>query len=521
MKHSLRAVALKPDDATIQRHLGMIHAVKAQLEPALKRMDEAIRLDAADAESYVERGNVHAQMGNHEKAIADINRAIQLSPNTAAFYESRGSVTAARNDHEGAIRDFSEALRLDPALTSAYARRGQVHLQAADFNAAVRDFEAAIGRDRRAATAEQYNGRGFAFLQLGDLDRAIADFDEAIRLDSRLAASYANRGNAWRKKGDPERAIGDLSDALRYDSSMTSAYVDRGLAFEAKGDRERARSDFNAALARPIGASAAARTALDIARARLAALTAATSTAAATSSTPAPAQRRIALVIGNSAYKSVPALPNPRRDAERVATTLRAVGFQAVTLQGDLTREKLVDALRAFARAADTADWALVYFAGHGIEIGGVNYLIPVDARLESDRDAPLDAVPLEQVLGAVEGARKLRLVLLDACRDNPFANQMRRTSASRSVGRGLARVEPGAGTMIAYAAKHGSLAFDGDGNSPFATALIKRLQVPGIELRRLFDLVRDDVVDATGGRQEPFTYGSLSGREDSYFVSK
>jgi uncharacterized caspase-like protein len=116
-----------------------------------------------------------------------------------------------------------------------------------------------------------------------------------------------------------------------------------------------------------------------------------------------------------------------------------------------------------------------------------------------------------------------LRLVILDACRDNPFANQMKRTLtvASRSVSRGLAAIEPEAGTLVVFAAKDGETALDGDGvNSPFAAAFVKNLQTPGVEVRRLFDYVRDDVMDVTNRKQKPFSYGSISGRQDFYFVA-
>jgi len=194
----------------------------------------------------------------------------------------------------------------------------------------------------------------------------------------------------------------------------------------------------------------------------------------------------------------------------------------AVTLASDLSRDKLVDALRSFAAASEKADWAVIYYAGHGIELGGVNYLVPVDARLIADRDVQFEAVPLDQALGAVEGAHKLRMVLLDACRENPFARQMQRTLAARSVGRGLARIEPGPGTLVAYAARDGQVALDGEGqNSPFAAALVKLLKRPGLEVNKLFRLVHDDVMDATGNRQEPYTYGALPGREDFFFVAR
>jgi uncharacterized caspase-like protein len=177
--------------------------------------------------------------------------------------------------------------------------------------------------------------------------------------------------------------------------------------------------------------------------------------------------------------------------------------------------------LRSFSALAEGADWAVVYFAGHGIEVGGVNYLIPVDAKLTNDRDVQFEAISLDQIMTTVEGARKIKVVILDACRDNPFAAQMRRTVATRSIGRGLSRVEPEGASLVVYAAKHGQTALDGAGsNSPFADALTKRIAAPGIEISKLFRLVRDDVLEATAGRQEPFTYGSLPGREDFYFVA-
>jgi len=233
--------------------------------------------------------------------------------------------------------------------------------------------------------------------------------------------------------------------------------------------------------------------------------------------------RRVALVIGNSAYQHAPTLPNPRRDAAMVAEALRQVNFETVTSQYDLGREQLVNALRDFARQAEGADWAVVYYAGHGLEVAGVNYLIPVDARIETDRDINLEAVSMDQVLNSVERAKKLRVVLLDACRDNPFAAQMKRTmtTVSRSVSRGLAQMEPDPGTLVVFAAKHGETALDGDAaDSPFALAFVKNIRTPGIEVRRLFDNVRDDVMDMTGHQQQPYSYGSVSGREDYYFTA-
>jgi hypothetical protein len=248
-----------------------------------------------------------------------------------------------------------------------------------------------------------------------------------------------------------------------------------------------------------------------------------TATGVITSAAPvATSDHRIALVIGNSAYQNVPALANPERDAKLVADVLKRTGFESVTLLTNLKKDALVSALRTFAVQAETADWAIIYYAGHGMEVGGTNYLIPVDASIAADRDIGFEAVPLEQVLNAAERAKKLRLVILDACRDNPFKAQMKRTLvvASRSVSGGLAAIEPEAGTLVVYAAKDGQQASDGDGiDSPFTLAFVKNVQTPGLEVRRLFDFVRDDVMDVTNRRQQPFSYGSISGRQDFYFV--
>ncbi|NNE21812.1 MAG: caspase family protein [Rhizobiales bacterium] len=223
--------------------------------------------------------------------------------------------------------------------------------------------------------------------------------------------------------------------------------------------------------------------------------------------------RRVALVIGNSAYQNVTQLPNPRNDAADLAHGLQQVGFE-VLLKNDLDFDALRRALRDFSDRAVGAEMALVYFAGHGIEIAKQNYLIPVDARLKTDRDVQFEAVPLDFVLSAVEGAKSLRLVLLDACRNNPFAGSMKMTNPNRSIGRGLSSIEPTAGTLVSYAAKEGTTADDGEGrNSPYTTALLANLTEPGLEVNFLFRKVRDHVLNATGGRQEPFTYGSLPGK--------
>src|SRR6266478_1342194 len=231
---------------------------------------------------------------------------------------------------------------------------------------------------------------------------------------------------------------------------------------------------------------------------------------------PAFAEKRVALVLGNSAYQNVARLPNPVNDGAVIAATLKNAGFDVVEERHDLTAAETRRALRDFADRARDADIAVVYYAGHGIEVDGTNYLIPVDAKLERDTDVYDEAFSLDRVLLAIEPAKQLRLVILDACRDNPFAKTMKRTVASRAIGQGLAKVEPTSPNMlIAYSAKAGSTALDGDSkNSPFTMALAKHLTTPGLDVRRAFGFVRDEVLKTTSYRQEPFVYGSLGGED-------
>jgi Caspase domain len=228
----------------------------------------------------------------------------------------------------------------------------------------------------------------------------------------------------------------------------------------------------------------------------------------------AKADKRVALIFGNSKYQHVPNLLNPASDAKAVKTLFEGAGFDVVQKQSDTGVNDMRRAVRDFTDQTRDADIAVIYYAGHGIEVNGVNYLVPVDATLRRDIDVEDETVSLDRLLQVLEPAKRLRLIILDACRDNPFTKSMTRTMASRSVGRGLARVEPtSSDTLIAFAAKAGSTAADGDGiHSPFTTALLKYLVTPGLDIRLAFGRVRDEVMKETSNKQEPFVYGSLGG---------
>lgn len=231
-------------------------------------------------------------------------------------------------------------------------------------------------------------------------------------------------------------------------------------------------------------------------------------------SVPVLAADRVALVIGNGAYQRVPALPNPPRDAADIAHALERLDFK-VTQLTNATAADMRKALVEFGHAAEGSLMAVVFYAGHGMEAGGENWLVPTDAELRSDTDIESEAVSLRSVNLQVSKARQLGLIILNACRNNPFAAKMKRSLSTRAVARGLAPTEPTDNVLVAYAARDGTTASDGDGrNSPFTTALLRNIETPGLEISFLFRRVRDDVMSATKREQQPFVYGSLSKEE-------
>jgi uncharacterized caspase-like protein len=245
------------------------------------------------------------------------------------------------------------------------------------------------------------------------------------------------------------------------------------------------------------------------------AVTAAATLATSTSFEPArAAPNRVALVMGNGAYQSVVQLPNPSNDAADIAQALRRIGFEVIEGR-DLERRAMEEKIRDFGRKLDKADVALFFYAGHGLQVGGKNYLVPIDAKLERAGDLNFETVEVGLVMGQMEADKRVNLVFLDACRDNPLARSLARALGTRStaVGQGLASIQSGVGTMIAYATQPDNVALDGDGrNSPFTAALLKHIATPGLEIGSLMRRVRADVVAATRERQVPWDHSSLMG---------
>jgi tetratricopeptide (TPR) repeat protein len=565
------AIRLNPKFAKPRVTRSMAYAAQGDRSREMQDLDEALRIDPRQAKAYQLRGAALSLQGQYDRAAQDLDLAIRLDPSEADSYRYRSLVRSRKGDLEAALADAAEWLKRDRRSAEPVSD----HEAAVALGGLLRDdrqlarcvdiFSRALGAGSRPVGDDWkiLSQRGICYERSRQWERAEQDLKQALALVPDQPDAMSSLGQAWLARGlNLEEGAGLIgrAAAMRPDdgdiiATLGFAHLQLGRYGEAVSSLERAlklkgddptihdrlgdafwRAGRKAdavvqwTKARSVERSADVLAGLDDklrrglpdvapAIASPPPVVAAAVVPNVSAGTAGPG-RRIALVIGNSAYQGVSALPNPRRDAAAVAAALKSVGFQIVRLEGDLAREKLIDALRTFAREAASADWAVIYFAGHGLEVGGMNYLVPVDAKLESDRDVQYEAVALEQVVGAVEGARKLRLVVLDACRDNPFVARMKRTVASRSIGRGLARVEPEGGTLVAYAAKGGEIALDGSGaNSPFVGALLRHLPTPGLEIGKLFRQVRDDVLAATGRKQEPFVYGSLPG-EDFFFVA-
>ncbi|WP_413988713.1 caspase family protein [Labrys okinawensis] len=413
-------------------------------------------------------------------------------------------------------------------IASAYLLRGNAHLAQGELDPAIADYAKVL--ELRPEDANAFHATGQAYNAKGDYDRAIANYDKAIALLPNAVYSYVGRSFAYNSKRDYDAAIADCEKGIKLKPDLPDAWFACGESYMAKGNRAKALDDFQVSIGLyPPAERAGAASRIGQIEASLVAQQQASiapvdttqrTKDAGTPGAMASPGRRVALVIGNSAYQAVARLPNPAQDADLVGAALRQAGVQDVTIAHDLDRSAMVAALRGFADKADGADWAIIYYAGHGIEVDGTNYMIPVDARLAGDRDVPDEAVSLDRLLSAIQGARKLRLVVLDACRNNPFVVQMKLASARRAIDRGLSRIEPANATLVAYAAKEGTTALDGNGaDSPFALAFAKRVVEPGLEINKIFRFVRQDVMDETDNQQEPFVYGSLP-PQDFYFVS-
>lgn len=491
--------------------------------------------------------------GDYAKVIMDATEAIRLQP-SQAVYNLRGSAYYDKGDYDIAIADFDDALKLGASSGIIFHNRGNAWRGKGDYAKAIADYDMAIKADPKSAFS--FQNRGISKAALGDLEGALTDINQAIRLDPMLPQPLINRTAIWRARGDLDRAIADGSEAIRLakekppvnimtppNSVLISGYIHRALSYEAKGDYAHARDDYGATLA-IVASDAGSKANQATAKVRLSLVTDALTpiprdtpspttqpvqrTGAAPSPAPVALGKRMALVIGNGAYAHVKALPNPPNDARAIARSLRDIGF-TVSEGVDLDRAAMQKMTRDFLREAARAQVALVYYAGHGVQVDGRNYLIPVDVELKPGANMTEAMIDMDTIMAGLDDQVRTNILIFDACRNNPMAPQVASTGTNRGIEGASGLAAPtslgagatlGAGTLIAFATAPGQVALDGEGaNSPFSAALSRHLGTPGLEVQQMLTRVRAEVVSSTKNKQVPWSNSSLLG--EVYLAAK
>ena len=514
------------------------------------------------------RGRGYYRQSSYLKAADDFRQAMELAPKDSRSHRNAvdGLASAASHLANGCNRtpyNDLEPAKVIPACSRAidgkrafregeipelYFRRGRAYSKSGELGAALRDYDAALALDPDWPAA--HNNRGSVLMNQGHLDQAIAAFGRAIAIDPDYWRSLYGRGSVYEEKQDYSNAIADYRSVVRLlkPSDFTRGLEKTIAELESKSpgagpatagaasDVDQTIEKLNSDMARiealrdrnMISAAeadaqiSAIRDAISrLSGDRLAGQPANGDTQASSQakSTPnnAPAftalsaeDKRVALIIGNSNYVSVTKLINPENDAKLMAESLEAVGFE-VNMVIDADQKAMKRAMLQFGRRLkDDATTGLFYFAGHGVQVNGKNYLIPIDANIAAEDEIDLEGVDVNDFLAVMNDANSaVNIVVLDACRNNPYARSFR--SATQG---GLAPVRAPKGTFIAYATAPGDVALDGDGsrNSPYTAALSQALSEPGLTLETVFKRTRAKVLEVTNEQQVPWETSSITG---------
>jgi tetratricopeptide (TPR) repeat protein len=435
------------------------------------------------------RAWAYRNKGEYDLAIADDTRAIELDPKNANAFQDRATAYFQKKDYDLCIADSTRAMELDPKMWQTYNNRGVAYREKGDFDRALADLNRAVELNPSGQGNALFN-RGTVYNAKGDYERAIADFSRSISLDQKDAGARKYRAVAYLKTGKFDQARADLISALQIkpdyeDAKATLTELEQAEA-TAKGT--------------PIQQAAAGPSNNVSASAPTAPLVSTPSTI--------PLSKRVALVVGNSQYENIGRLDNPVNDAKLIAAALKESGFELVGdgPQIDLDKGELERAVQDFGNRAQGADVALFYYAGHGVQVRGANYLVPVNANPTKETDVDFQMLDANLVLRQMEGAgTRLNLVMLDACRNNPFAGR-----GLRATNGGLAQMQAPEGTLISFATEPGTVAQDGsDGNSPYTKALAEIIRTPGLGIFDSFNQVGLKVKQTTGGAQRPWLSSS------------
>lgn len=513
-----QAVKLDPKRSAAFENRANIYFEKGDFDRAIADYNEVLKLEPKSAEVIKARGNAYFRKKDYERALVSLSEAIKLEPRNPTFIGDRGSVYEAMKNYEAALADFDKALSVKPDHTDSLALRGHLFYVMKNFDRSMADWNEVIRLDPKVPYA--WSNRAELYALRGDYDRALSDVNEALRLDPKLAQAHSIRGAAFQGKGDFVRALSDLNEGIRLDPKDWLTYSLRGDFYVARKDYTKAVADYDQALKldpdnRDIR-SARELALADQVRAPAKAL--AGLPPAAERIKPAPAVvaakgRRVALVMGNADYRHVARLDNTINDARIMRDVLTRLGFEVIYGE-NLDRRSMGRNIGEFGAIVRDADAAIVYFAGHGSTFGDIPYVVPVDSRYEKLGEIPSELIQVESLVSELRRAKGVRLVILDACRDNEREIDLRRQEAAArgdakrggSVSRGLARLPNPDGLIVVYSTQHMTTASDGKpgGNSPFTGVLARHLTTPGVDIKDVLFRTAGEVVKESGGTQRP-----------------
>ncbi len=553
------AIRLQPDNVDAYYGLGVVSERKGHDEAAIAAFREVIRRRPEDAMAYYGLGAASARQGHDEQAISAYREAIRLKPSLTDAHYQLGTIYARLRQDEQAITAFREAIRLQPGNADAHYSLGLLHTKQGQNDQALEAYRQALRLNPNYA--EVYAGLGVVYIRARQDDQALEVYRQALRLNPNLPSTYYGMWGLFKLKGDASEAqrawqayqalvpgAGPEPGANFAQTEMPEPPAPIAVAVAAARPSTEAPvvqtpapvepsspappapprvSTERSAEATPKTAPVAVVPEPPVAPAPL--ISPAPLPAPAASpppvSTPAPripmttvtalstSERRTALVIGNAAYRTDP-LRNAVNDATDIAKGLRQLGFEVMELH-DADHQRMEEGVEQFTRQLGRGGVGLFYYSGHGVQVSGLNYLVPVDAKINRESDIKYQSMQVDWVLDRMRDAgNELNVIILDACRNNPYAR------SGRNAQPGLAMMQAVSGSLIGYATSPGTTAEDGPGrNGTYTKHLLHYMQVPNLNAEQMFKEVRVAVAQETGKKQIPWVSTSILG--DFYFAGK
>jgi Flp pilus assembly protein TadD len=537
-------IRLRPDDAMAYYGLGVVSGRQGQDESAVSAYREAIRLNPSLAGAYYNLGMLYARMGQDDQAIAAYREAIRLQPTDALAHYGLGVAYSRTGADEQAVAAYREVIRLQPRYADAYHSLGVIFAKHRQHEQAIDAYREAIQSNPHHA--EAHTGLGVIYSRTRQDDQALEAYRQALRLNPNQPNAYYGLWIVYQAK----REVAEAQRAWHaYQAFVPGAGPEPDtLLAQGETPEPSAPTVVPAVAARPTAEALAPQPSAPVqpsspqspepprgspersadAAPMPAPVAAVPEPPAVPAPPPAPvptrapetgvlamttSERRTALVIGNAAYRVDP-LRNAVHDATDMAATLRQLGFQVTELR-DADHQRIEDGVEQFTRQLGRGGVGLFYFSGHGVQVNGLNYLIPVDARISHESDIKYQSVQVDWVLDRMrEAGNELNVIILDACRNNPYARSW------RSARPGLAVMHAASGALIGYATSPGTTAEDGAGrNGTYTKYLLHYMQVPSLNAEQMFKEVRVAVAQETARKQIPWVSTSILG--DFYFAGR